>query len=123
MKFTPRIFFFSFGLCLGILFISILFEGRMKKGFSDYFSGQDRIIRFLINKTDLNNQIQDWLDLSDKDSLFIREMIINTDVEIISREPCFEYLLTPNTSSCLTTLLVKKCEETVSIVNLEVEEY
>ena len=123
MKFTPRILFFSFGLFLGILFVMNLFEGRMKKGLSDYFSGQDRIIRFLINKTDLNNQIQDWLDLPDKDSLFIREMIINTDVEIISREPCFEYLLTPNTPSCLTELLVKKCEEIVSIVNLEVEEY
>ncbi len=119
MKFRDRIFFFLFGISLGIMFASFIFKGKMRKGLSDYFSGQDRIISFLINKSDLDHQLKNSLHLDDRDSIFIRDMIINSDVQIISRDSCFEYLLTPKKTSLLKVFTIEKCDKQVSLIDIE----
>ena len=75
----------------------------------------------MLYQTDLKNQIESYLNLSEKDSLFYEDLIKSSEIEILSRKPCFQYLLNPNNQNSIKELLIEKCDEKVSLVNLEVE--
>ena len=41
------------------------------------------------------------MNLSEKDSLFYEDLIKNSEIEILSRKPCFQYLLKINNQNSL----------------------
>jgi len=126
MSFRNRLVFFVFGIIIGVFLISLIFPqkkiSKIKKGYTDYFKGHDKIINFLIYQKDLKNQVDSYLGLSGKDSLFYQDLIKHSDIEILSRKPCFQYLLTPNDPSCILELLIEKCDKKVDLVRLKIKE-
>ena len=49
------------------------------------------------------------------------DLIKSSEIEILSRKPCFQYLLKTNNQNSIKELLIEKCEEKVSLVNLEIQ--
>ena len=63
--------------------------------------------------------MESLLDLSEEDTLFYYDLIQNSDLKIISRKPCFQYLLKPNEGYSILELLIEKCEKKVSLIRFE----
>ncbi len=125
MSFNTRLVIFIFGIIIGVFLIGLIFStekiSKIKKGYIDYFKGHDKVITFLLYQTDLKNQIESYLNLSEKDSLFYEDLIKSSEIEILSRKPCFQYLLKTNNQNSIKELLIEKCDEKVSLVNLELK--
>ncbi len=124
MSFNTRLVVFIFGIIIGVFLIGLIFSpekiSKIKKGYIDYFKGHDKIITFLLYQTDLKNQIESYINPLEKDSLFYEELIKSCNIEILSRKPCFQYLLKTNHQNSITELLIEKCDKKVSLLNLEV---
>tara|TARA_B100000579_G_C22784032_1_gene830877 strand:- start:802 stop:1185 length:384 start_codon:yes stop_codon:yes gene_type:complete len=125
MSFSTRLVIFIFGIIIGVFLIGLIFSNekisKIKKGYIDYFKGHDKVITFLLYQTDLKNQIESYLNLSEKDSIFYEDFIKSSEIEILSRKPCFQYLLKAHNQNFIKELLIEKCDEKVSLVNLELK--
>jgi len=126
MSFKNRLVFFIFGILLGIFFIRFIFPpeklSNIKEGYSNYFKGHDKVVNFLLNQNDLRNEIESRLGILKEDSLFYENLIRNSNLEILSRKPCFQYLLKPNNQNLISELLIEKCNKKVDLVILKIEE-
>ena len=111
MSFKFRLFFFIFGTLIGILFIKSIFPKRkisnLKKGYIGYFKGHDKVINMLSYNQKLKKQLESHLNLNNTDSLFYENIIRSSDLKILSRKPCFKYLLVPNNSTVISQNCLK----------------
>ncbi len=123
MSFSNRLIIFFFGIFIGIFLIRFIFPSdkisKITQGYVNYFKGHDKIINFLIHEQDLKKEVESVLDLSEEDTLFYYDLIQNSDLKIISRKPCFQYLLKPNEGYSILELLIEKCEKKVSLIRFE----
>lgn len=122
MSFRNRLVFFIFGILIGVFVIKMIFPSekisKIKKGYSAYFKGHDKIVNFLLDQKYIREEIEFQLNISKNDSLFYEDFIRSSDLKIVSRKPCFQYLLKPNNKS-ISELLIKKCDEKVELVRLK----
>ena len=67
MSFRNRLFFFVFGIFIGIFFIRFIFSpekiSKIKEGYSSYFKGHDKVVNFLLNQDDFRRELESNLSL------------------------------------------------------------
>ncbi len=126
MSFRNRLFFFVFGTFLGIFLIRFIFSpekiSKIKEGYSAYFKGHDKVVKFLLNQDDFRRELESNLGILKNDSLFYEDLIRNSDLRIVSRKPCFQYLLKPNNQHFISELLIEKCDKKVNLSRLKIKE-
>jgi hypothetical protein len=125
MSFKFRLFFFIFGILIGILFIKSIFSkekiSNLKKGYIGYFKGHDKVINMLSYNKNLKKQVESHLNLNKTDSLFYENIIRNSDLKILSRKPCFKYLLIPNDSTVISQIALEKCDKNIKLTELKIK--
>ena len=125
MSFRNRLVFFIFGIIIGIFFTRLIFSdekiSKIKEGYSAYFKGHDKVVNFLLNQKDFQIDLESRLGVLKKDSLFYEDLIRNSDLKIISRKPCFQYLLRPDSQHSILELLIEKCDKKVDVVRLKMK--
>ena len=123
MSFKFRLFFFIFGTLIGILFIKSIFPkekiSNLKKGYIGYFKGHDKVINMLLYNQNLKEQVES--NLNKTDSLFYENIIRNSDLKILSRKPCFKYLLIPNDSTVISQIVLEKCDKNIKLTKLKIK--
>jgi len=126
MPFSNRLIFFIFGTLIGVIFIKIIFPAekisKTKKGYLDYFKGHDKVVNMLVYDSNLEHELLSHLGILRKDIFFYSDLIRNSDIEILSRKPCFHYLLKPSNDYMISELLFEKCGKKISLVRVEVKE-
>ena len=125
MSFKFRLFFFIFGILIGVLFIKSIFPKEkisiLKKGYIGYFKGHDKVIDMLSYNQNLKKQVESNLNLNKADSLFYENIIRNSDLKILSRKPCFKYLLTPKDSTVISQIILEKCDKNIKLTKLKIK--
>ena len=125
MSFKFRLFFFILGTLIGVLFIKSIFPkekiSNLKKGYIGYFKGHDKVINMLSYNQNLKKQVESRLNLNKTDSLFYENIIKNSDLKILSRKPCFKYLLTPNDSTLISQIVLEKCDKNIKLTKLKIK--
>ena len=125
MSFKFRLFFFIFGTLIGVLFIKSIFPkekiSNLKKGYIGYFKGHDKVINMLSYNQNLKKQVESNLNLNKVDSLFYENIIRNSDLKILSRKPCFKYLLTPKDSTVISQIILEKCDKNIKLTKLKIK--
>ena len=125
MSFKFRLFFFIFGTLIGILFIKSIFPkekiSNLKKGYIGYFKGHDKVINMLSYNQNLKKQLESHLNLNKTDSLFYENIIRNSELKILSRKPCFKYLLVPNNSTIISQIVLEKCDKNIKLIELKIK--
>ena len=125
MSFKFRLFFFIFGTLIGVLFIKSIFPkekiSNLKKGYIGYFKGHDKVIDMLLYNQNLKKQVESNLNLNKADSLFYENIIRNSDLKILSRKPCFKYLLTPKDSTVISQIILEKCDKNIKLTKLKIK--
>ena len=125
MSFKFRLFFFIFGTLIGVLFIKSIFPkekiSNLKKGYIEYFKGHDKVIDMLSYNQNLKKQVESNLNLNKVDSLFYENIIRNSDLKILSRKPCFKYLLTPKDSTVISQIILEKCDKNIKLTKLKIK--
>jgi len=125
MSFRNRLVVFVFGIIIGIFFTRLIFShekiSKIKEGYSAYFKGHDKVVNFLLNQKDFRIELESRLGILKNDSLFYEDLIRNSDLKIISRKPCFQYLLKPINHHSILELLIKKCDKKVDLVRLKMK--
>lgn len=125
MSFKFRLFFFILGTLIGVLFIKSIFPkekiSNLKKGYIRYFKGHDKVINMLSYNQSLKKQVESRFNLNKTDSLFYENIIKNSDLKILSRKPCFEYLLTPHDSTLISQIVLEKCDKNIKLTKLKIK--
>ena len=125
MSFRNRLVFFIFGIIIGVFFTKLIFShekiSKIKEGYSAYFKGHDKVVNFLLHQKEFMSDLESRLGILKTDSLFYEDLIRNSDLKIISRKPCFQYLLKPSNQHSILELLIEKCDKKVDLVRLKMK--
>jgi len=125
MSFSLRLLLFFFGIIIGLFIIRFIFShdkiSKIQKGYSDYFKGNDKVANYLANQVYLKDELGALIE-TEIDSAYYNNLIRNSEINILSRKPCFEYVVTPYNNNKISNFLVKKCDKLVYVDKLNFKE-
>tara|TARA_B100001057_G_scaffold10044_1_gene9495 strand:+ start:1601 stop:1975 length:375 start_codon:yes stop_codon:yes gene_type:complete len=121
MPFSSRLFVFFLGIIIGFFVVRLIFSddkiSKIKKGYTDYFKGHDKVINYLAKQVCLSKDL-DLLTEIDIDTIYFKNLIRSSEIDILSRKPCFEYLVIPKNNQIILNFTIKKCDKELYVDEL-----
>ena len=121
MPFSSRLFVFFIGIIIGFFVVRLIFSddkiSKIKKGYADYFKGHDKVVNYLAKQVYLSKDL-DLLTEIDIDTIYYKNLIRSSEIDILSRKPCFEYLVIPKNNQIILNFTVKKCNKELYVDDL-----
>ena len=121
MPFSFRLFVFFFGIIIGLFVVRLIFSddkiSKIQKGYADYFKGHDKVVNFLVQQVRLSKDL-DLLTEIDIDSVYYMNLIRTSEIDILSRKPCYEYLVVPKNNEIFLNFSIKKCDKELYVDEL-----
>ena len=121
MPFSFRLFVFFFGIIIGFFVVRLIFSdekiSNIQKGYLDYFKGHDKVVNYLAKQVRLSNDL-DFLTEIDIDTIYYKNLIRSSEIDILSRKPCFKYLVTPKNNQIILNFSIKKCDKELYVEEL-----
>jgi len=121
MPFSFRLFVFFFGIIIGFFVVRLIFSddkiSKIQKGYADYFKGHDKVVNFLAKQVRLSNDLDSLTEI-DIDTIYYMNLIRNSEIDILSRKPCYEYLVVPKNNEIILNFSIKKCDKELYVDEL-----
>ena len=121
MPFSFRLFVFFFGIIIGLFVVRLIFSddkiSKIQKGYADYFKGHDKVVNFLVKQVRLSKDL-DLLTEIDIDTVYYTNLIRTSEIDILSRKPCYEYLVVPKNNKIILNFSIKKCDKELYVDEL-----
>ena len=114
MPFSFRLFVFFFGIIIGFFVVRLIFSddkiSKIQKGYADYFKGHDKVVNFLVKQVHLSKDLDSLTEI-EIDTTYYINLIRSSEIEILSRKPCFKYLFSPKNNQIILNFSIKKCDK------------
>lgn len=121
MPFSFRLFVFFFGIIIGLFVVRLIFSddkiSKIQKGYADYFKGHDKVVNFLVKQVRLSKDLDSLTEI-DIDTIYYMNLIRTSEIDILSRKPCYEYLVIPKNNEIILNFSIKKCDEELYVDEL-----
>ena len=90
---------------------------KIQKGYADYFKGHDKVVNFLAKQVRLSKDLDSLTEIN-IDTIYYINLIRSSEIDILSRKPCHEYLVVPKNNQIILNFSIKKCDKELFVDEL-----